>query len=180
MTTIFTAGHGNRAIGEFIALLKAAGIECLVDVRAYPASRRQPQFARDALERSLAGAGVRYVWEGRALGGRRKLAGNSQHTALKSAAIRAYASYMATDQFRAGAARVVELGRSVRTAVMCAERLPWQCHRHLISDFLVAGGEKVTHLVDAETAHDHRLNPAVRLRNGELVYNGEIQGELNL
>jgi len=180
MTTIFTIGHGNRAIEEFITLLQQAGIERLVDVRAYPASRRHPQFAREALERTLADAGSRYVWEGKALGGRRKSAKGSPHVALRSPGFRAYADHMATEEFRAGIDRVVELGRPVRAAVMCAERLPWECHRFLMSDYLVAAGEKVVHLVAAETEQTHSLNPVVRLRGGMLVYDGETQGELEL
>ena len=177
---IYTIGHGNRPIEEFLGLLKEAGIECLVDVRAYPASRRHPQFERATLEQSLPAAAIRYVWEGKALGGRRKLAKDSPHAALKSPGFRAYADHMGTEEFREGVARLVGLGRSTRAAIMCAERLPWECHRFLISDYLVAGGEKVTHLVNAGAAQDHRLNPIVRLRDGKLIYDGETQGELKL
>ncbi len=180
ITTIFTVGHGNRPIEELVALLKEAAIGCVVDVRAYPASRRHPQFAREAFERSLAAAGIRYAWEGRALGGRRTLAGDSPHAALKIPAFRAYADHMATAEFQTGVERVIELGRSARASVMCAERLPGECHRSLISDFLVAGGDRVVHLVNPGAAQEHRLNPAARLRGGKLVYDGETQGELKL
>lgn len=98
-TTIYTIGHGNRAIEEFVALLNEAGIECLVDVRAYPASRRHAQFGREALERSLADAGIRYMWEGGALGGRRRAQKNSPHTAFRNESFRAYADHMATGEF---------------------------------------------------------------------------------
>ena len=91
---IWTIGHGNRSIGEFVGLLKDAAIECLVDVRAYPASRRHPQFARERLDSSLADAGVRYLWEGTALGGRRKPGKNSPHVALRNGGFRAYADHM--------------------------------------------------------------------------------------
>ena len=177
---IYTIGHGNRSIGEFVSLLKASAVECLVDVRAYPASRRHPHFAREALERSLADAGIRYVWEGKDLGGRRKLARNSPHVALRNPGFRAYADHMATEEFRDGIGRLVELARSACAAVMCAESLPWECNRFLISDFLIAGSEKVIHLVNPGTAQEHRLNPLVRLREGRLVYEGETQGELEL
>lgn len=177
---IHTVGHGNRPVEELVALLKEAQVECLVDVRAYPASRRHPQFAREVLERSLAEAGIRYVWEGRALGGRRRPSKESRHLALRSPAFRAYADHMGSAEFFAGAARVIELGHSTRVSVMCAERLPWQCHRFLISDFLVAAGERVVHLVGAGNAREHRLNPVARLREGELVYDGETQGGLDL
>jgi uncharacterized protein (DUF488 family) len=177
---IYTVGHGNRPIGELLSLLKEAGIECLVDVRAYPASRRHPQFARESLDQSLADAGVRYVWEGKALGGRRKLEKNSPHVALKNPGFRAYADHMATEDFRAGLERLLEVGRSLRAAVMCAERLPWECHRSLIADYLVARGENVVHLISTGADKLHRLNPLVNLRDGTLVYDGEAQGELKL
>ena len=180
MTGIHTIGHGNRSSEEFIALLAEAGIECLVDVRAYPASRRHPQFAREALERSLADAGVRYVWEGTDLGGRRKPGKDSLHIALRSPAFRAYAGHMETEAFRQGIERLVELGRTSRAAIMCAERLPWECHRFLISDYLVARGECVVHLVNPGTAQEHVLNPAVRLENGRLIYDAGEQLGLRL
>lgn len=177
---IVTIGHGSRAIGEFIGLLGDAEIRCLVDVRAYPASHRHPQFAREALERSLADAGIRYVWEGKALGGRRKPAGNSAHVALRHSAFRAYADHMGSDEFRQRVERLTELGRAQRAAVMCAERLPWQCHRFLISDFLVAGGVGVAHIINTEAAREHRLNVVARLRDGRLFYDGKTQAELKL
>ena len=180
MTTYFTAGHGNRSIDEFVALLKESVIECLVDVRAYPASRRHPQFARAALERSLAEAGIRYEWEGKALGGRRRPAADSPHAALRSPAFRAYADHMASAEFRGGIERIEAAARSGRVAVMCAERLPWECHRFLISDYLVAGGATVVHLVNAGSSREHRLNSVARLRDGKLVYDGATQGRLEV
>jgi uncharacterized protein (DUF488 family) len=177
---IWTIGHGNRSIDEFLVLLKDAGIECLVDVRAYPASRRHPQFARESLDQSLADAGVRYVWEGKALGGRRKLEKNSPHVALNNPGFRAYAGHLTTEEFRQALDTLVETGRGRRTAIMCAERLPWECHRSLIADYLVARGENVVHLISTGADKLHRLNPLVNLRDGTLVYDGEAQGELKL
>lgn len=177
---IHTVGHGNRSIDEFIGLLREAGIGCLVDVRAYPASRRHPHFSQEALAKSLAEAGVRYVWEGKALGGRRKPGRNSPHVALKNPAFRAYADHMATQDFRNGVARLIELARAAPAAIMCAERLPWQCHRFLISDFMVAGGDRVVHLIGAGAQREHRLSAAARLQEGNLVYDRETQRELTL
>jgi uncharacterized protein (DUF488 family) len=179
MTTIYTIGHGSRTIGELMALLREAGIECLADVRAYPASRRHPHFAREALERSLAETGIRYVWEGVSLGGRRLAVADSPHLALKEPAFRAYADHMGTAQFRQGAARLTALAGESRIALMCAERLPWECHRHLISDHLVAAGRQVVHLVDPGPGKPHQLNRLARLRGGVLVYDGETQGRLD-
>lgn len=175
MTSIFTIGHGNRAIGEFVALLRGAAIEHLVDVRAYPASRRHPQFAREALESSLAGAGIRYDWEGESLGGRRKPERNSPHVALKNSGFRAYASHMETQAFREGLARVIEISRKGPVAIMCAERLPWQCHRHLIADSLVAGGARVLHLVNPGQISEHGLSPLARRDGQRLVYDAGEQ-----
>lgn len=178
--TLYTVGHGNRPIEEFVALLQEGGIECLVDVRAYPASRRHPQFAREALERSLADAGMRYVWEGKALGGRRKPVRNSPHTALRNDSFRAYADHMMTAEFQQALGRVVELGRSTRSAILCAERLPWQCHRHLVADSLVARGVPVTHLVAQGQARDHELSRLARNDGGRLIYDAGEQLGLKL
>jgi uncharacterized protein (DUF488 family) len=180
MTTVYTAGHGNRPIAEFIRLVQEAGVTALVDVRAFPASRRHPHFARAALEESLPAAGIRYVWEGQALGGRRKPAGNSPHVALRHPAFRAYADHMATELFREGLERLTGIARAAPAVIVCAERLPWQCHRFLISDYLVANGLEVVHLVNPGKRQAHRLNPVARLREGQLVYDGETQNELGL
>jgi len=178
--TIFTVGHGNRAIGEFVALLRDAGIECLVDVRAYPVSRRHPQFARETLEKSLTQAGSRYAWEGKSLGGRRKVAKDSPHIALKSPGFRAYADYMATGEFRAGLDRLLELQRTARAAIMCAERLPWECHRNLIADSLSARGVPVVHLMGPGESREHTLNALARREGERLVYDAGEQLRLGI
>lgn len=180
MTTLYTIGHSNRTIEDFISLLVGAGMTCLVDVRAYPASRRHPQFARAALDRSLAAAGIRYVWEGGALGGRRRQTAESPHVALSEPAFRAYADHMATAGFRDGIGRLKRLGDDMRTAVMCAERLPCECHRSFIADFLVAGGDEVWHVLGPGEVEAHVLNASARLRDGRLVYDGATQRELEL
>lgn len=180
MTMVYTAGHGNRPIAEFIGLLQAAGVRTLVDVRAFPASRRHPHFARAALEASLPEAGIRYLWEGQALGGRRKPAADSPHVALRHPAFRAYADHMTTEAFREGIARLTGRENAAPAAIMCAERLPWQCHRFLISDYLVAQGIEVIHLVNPGRSQSHRLNAVARLRDEQLVYDGATQEELGL
>jgi uncharacterized protein (DUF488 family) len=172
---IWTIGHGSRSIEEFIGLLRAAGVECLVDIRAYPASRRYPQFAREALENSLAGAGIRYAWEGKALGGRRRPQASSPHVALKNAGFRAYAGHMETPAFRQGLDRLIDAGRGQRSAVMCAERLPWQCHRNLVADSLVARGVGVLHLVGPGQSREHTLSRLARIEGERLVYDAGEQ-----
>lgn len=180
MTTIYTIGHGSRSIEELAALLAGAGIECLVDVRAWPASRRHPQFARAALARSLAATGIRYLWEGRALGGRRKPAADSPHTALKAPGFRAYADYMTTGAFQEGVARLVELGHATRTVVMCAEQLPSICHRCFIADSLAARGETVRHILSGGGEQPHVLNGLARRVGDRLVYDAGRQLGLEL
>lgn len=175
---ICTVGHGNRTIEAFTGLLREAGIECVVDVRAFPASRRHPQYSRASLERSLAGAGIQYLWEGQALGGRRKLQAHSPHASLRNAGFRAYAGHMDTQAFREGLARVIEISRERRIAIMCAERLPWQCHRQLIADSLVAGGVRVLHLVNPGRITEHGLSPLARRDGQRLVY--DAGGQLAL
>jgi len=177
---IYTIGHGNRSIEEFLGLLKDAAIEFLVDVRAYPASRRHPQFARASLEGSLADAGIRYVWEGTALGGRRKPQPNSPHVALTNPGFRAYADYMASGTFRDGLERLIGLGSATPATIMCAERLPWQCHRYLLADSLVACGVRVLHLVSPGQGKEHALNRLARSCGERLVYDAGEQQRLEL
>ena len=178
--TLWTIGHGNRPLEEFLSLLREPGIECLVDVRAYPASRRHPQFAREALETSLAAAGIRYIWEGKALGGRRKSSQDSPNIALRNSGFRAYADHMMTGEFQAALEQLIGLGRARRTAIMCAERLPWQCHRYFISDSLVACGAAVTHMIAPQQLQAHELNKLARSERGRLIYDAGEQLGLRL
>jgi uncharacterized protein (DUF488 family) len=161
-------------------MLLRAGIVCLVDVRAFPGSRRHPHFGRGELERSLPAAGIAYVWEGEALGGRRRPRSDSPHVALRNASFRAYADHMETAQFREGVERVLESAASGPVAIMCAERLPWQCHRYMISDYLVAHGSEVLHLMDAARPREHHLRSEARVSDGRLVYDKTAQPELGL
>ena len=144
-------------------------------MRAIPASRRHPQSGREALERALAAAGIHYVWEGSALGGWRKPVQDSLHIALKDDAIRAYADHMMSAAFRDGLDRLLGLASREHVAIMCAERLPSQCHRNLISDSAVARGIEVRHLVDRQPAVAHALSPAARVNGAVLVYDGNSQ-----
>ena len=146
MATIYTVGHGARSAEALIAILKAAGIETLVDVRAFPASRRSPQFSRDNLEGWLAGAGIGYDWQGKALGGYRRVP---------------YPQHMKTPAFQqAGAALAA---RPERTCMMCAETNPDDCHRRHIADWLARRGHRVVHLLAPGSAREHALNPQEEL-----------------
>ncbi|MFY9845424.1 MAG: DUF488 domain-containing protein [Terriglobales bacterium] len=175
MATLYTIGHSTRTLDELVSVLQSHGIETLVDIRAFPMSRRLPHFNREALEQSLTERGIRYVWM-KALGGYRKAtAKDSPHTALRNASFRNYADYTLTPEFELAAAELLELARGSRTAYMCAERVYFRCHRMIVSDWLVAHGHDVLH-IDAEgPARPHKLLPEARVINGRLIYSG---GEL--
>jgi uncharacterized protein (DUF488 family) len=177
---IYTIGHGNRSGAEFLGLLQHWAITCLVDVRAHPGSRRHPQFGRGELEQSIAAAGVRYVWEGKALGGRRRPRPDSPHRALRNDSFRAYADHMESDEFRSGVARLLGYGTDARVTIMCAERLPWQCHRFMISDYLVAHQIEVVHVIDTSTPRAHVLRQEARASEGRLIYDAQTQSSLEL
>src|SRR4051812_24529579 len=175
---IHTIGHGNRGFEELAGLLRDSGVTCLVDVRAFPGSRRHPQFGRGELERTLPTEGIRYVWEGKALGGRRRPRPDSPHVAMRNDSFRAYADHMESVDFAAGIERLLELARESRIAIMCAERLPWQCHRYMISDFLVARGLEVLHVIDAGPPKPHRLRTEARVTDRGLIYDRNAQPDL--
>jgi uncharacterized protein (DUF488 family) len=177
---VYTIGHGNRSLAEFTSLLERAGVACLVDVRAFPGSRRHPHFGRGELERSLPAAGIQYAWEGASLGGRRKPRPDSPHVALRNASFRAYADHMETGEFREGIERLLERSGRARVAIMCAERLPWQCHRYMISDYLVAQGVEVRHLIDSSAPREHRLRAEARRMGARLIYDCNTQPGLGL
>jgi uncharacterized protein (DUF488 family) len=150
----------------------------VVDVRAFPASRRWPHFDREALAEALRAVGVQYDWIP-ALGGRRhKGRPDSPHTAWTVAAFRNYADYSETDEFAHGLHQLVSAASHRRTAFMCAEALYWQCHRRLIADRLVVMGHRVLHIQTPERAVEHRLPDFARVVDGRIVYNRGTQFEM--
>ena len=154
MITVWTVGHSTRSGEEFVQILKAHGIQVLVDVRSFPGSRRYPQFNRATLAESLQQAGIEYRHEPR-LGGRRTPRKDSHNTAWKNASFRAYADHMESEEFRNGVKGLLELASNRRTAVMCAEALWWRCHRKLISDYLKTEGHAVIHILDKNKTQEH-------------------------
>ncbi len=168
---IFTVGHSTRSAEEFARILKAHGVQVLVDVRSFPGSRRFPQFNRTILAESLAESGIEYKHEPR-LGGRRRPRADSLNTAWKNASFRAYADYMETEEFKEGLEDLLELAADKRVAVMCAEALWWRCHRSLISDYLKASGNKVVHIVNETKTEEHPFTSAARIVQGQLSYRG--------
>jgi uncharacterized protein (DUF488 family) len=152
-----------------MTLLAAHGIAGVADVRRYPGSRRHPHFTREALADSLGAAGVRYDWLP-ALGGRRTPRPDSRHGAWREASFRAYADHMDTAEFRDGLATLLELAAARPTAVLCAEAVPWRCHRQLISDALVARGVTVLHVLDEGPSRPHTLSRIARLDGERVIY----------
>ena len=166
---LWTVGHSTRSIDIFIKLLKAHEITLLVDVRIIPYSRRHPQFQTASLAVSLQDAGLRYHHLA-ALGGRRKSQPDSINLGWRNAGFRGYADYMQTELFEKGLEELTLLAEATRTVVMCAEALPWRCHRSLIGDALVSRGWEVRHIVTTRKADVHTLPPFARLDNLKLSY----------
>ena len=170
---IWTIGHSTRAIEEFISLLKENGVKLLVDVRAWPGSKRYPQFNKDALAESLNAHGIRYEHFPE-LGGKRKSKPDSRNTAWRNASFRGYADYMETEQFQNGIARLLEVAGEIGpAAIICAEAVWWRCHRSLIADHLKAHGFEVLHILGANKVEPHPYTSAARIVNGELTYQPE-------
>ena len=173
MAILYTVGHSTRSLDELVETLKAHEIQTLVDIRAFPMSRRLPQFNRESLEKSLPAAGIHYVWM-KALGGyRKKVRADSPHIGLRNASFRNYADYMLTAEFENAMAELVHLAENSRTAYMCAERVYFRCHRMLVSDWLVAHGHEVLHIGDAGPAKHHELMAEARIVEGQLIYRGD-------
>jgi uncharacterized protein (DUF488 family) len=164
---VLTVGHSTRTIEEFIALLQSHGVEVLVDVRTVPKSRKNPQFAGDALAASITAAGIEYRWM-RALGGLRHPRKDSVNTAWRNDSFRGYADYMQTPEFEAALAELLAVpGRAV---IMCAEAVPWRCHRCLIADALTARGVEVWHLMGVGKKNPHRMTPFARIEGARVTY----------
>lgn len=167
--TVYTIGHSTRSSEEFLQLLQSHGVQQLVDVRTVPRSRHNPQFNQDTLPATLAGAGVLYAHLPE-LGGLRKARPDSINDAWENASFRGYADYMQTPEFAAGLERLLALARERPTVVMCAEAVPWRCHRWLIADALTVRGVPVRHILGPRRADLHRLHPLARAEGGRIVY----------
>lgn len=176
---IYTIGHSNREIDGFVELLASVGVRTLIDVRAYPTSRRYPQFASETLRSALADVDIIYHWVGRNLGGFRENRPDSRHRSL-TGSLRAYADHMETPEFQRVADQLVKLANRACTAIMCAEKQPAHCHRSLIADYLSLRGARIRHLVDIDEALDHRLSHLARCEGERLIYDCLRQGELEL
>ena len=171
MATIYTIGHSTRTLDQLVTALQAFDVRTLVDIRAFPMSRRLPHFNRESLEQELPRCGIAYVWM-KELGGRRKkMRDDSPNTGLRNESFRNYADYMMTPEFVDGIARLLKLADGEKTAIMCAERVYFQCHRMLVSDYLTAHGHTVLHIDDEKhPAREHKRMDEARLVEGKLIY----------
>lgn len=167
--TVFTVGHSTLPIDAFLDLLAAYRIEQLADVRTVPRSRRNPQFNAETLRESLAGAGIDYV-PFRELGGLRKPRSDSPNLGWRNESFRGYADYMQTPEFAAALERLIALAHERRTAVMCAEAVPWRCHRSLIADALMVRGIGVVEILSPTSYRDHSLTPFAHVSGTAVTY----------
>jgi uncharacterized protein (DUF488 family) len=166
---IWTVGHSTRQIGEFTDLLRAHEIHLLVDVRTIPRSRHNPQFNENRLAGSLKGAGLLSLHMP-ALGGLRKARKDSINDGWRNASFRGYADYMQTEEFPRALEELMACGRDKNTVIMCAEAVPWRCHRSLIADALVSRGWEVRHILSQVKADEHRLTPFAVIDGNRLIY----------
>ena len=167
-TTLYTVGHSNTPADVLLGILSDAGIKTLCDIRRYPASRRNPQFNSDRLASALAEIGIAYK-HFEALGGRRVPDEASVNTAWREEQFRGYADYMASAEWNTALSQVLALAGEASTAVMCAESLPFKCHRSLLSDVALVRGVRVVHLI-GKTQRDHVLAPHARVEGGTVTY----------
>ena len=171
ITEVITIGHSNRSMEDFLALLKEFRIVALVDIRRFPSSRKFPHFNRGSLQEELAGNQIGYSWI-ESLGGRRHSAsGNvSPNEGLENIGFRSYADHMLTEEFRLGIEELLGIARCQQTAVMCAEKLFWSCHRRLLSDYLYAQGVVVQNILEPGKLQEHRFTPDARVEGKNVIY----------
>jgi uncharacterized protein (DUF488 family) len=172
-TCIWTIGHSNRSLGEFVELLQCESIEQLADVRRFPGSRAHPHFNREALDAGLREAGIAYRHFA-ALGGRRsKRLADSPNVGWRVDAFNRYADYMATAEFASELEALIDFAAAGRTAMMCSEAVPWRCHRRLIADALLLRGWQVFDIINRGAAKPHAMTPFARVDHGQITYPAE-------
>ena len=166
---IFTIGHSNRTIEEFVELLRQNGIERVIDIRTIPKSRHNPQFNQDALAKSLHEKKIGYVHL-KKLGGLRHARADSTNLGWHNESFRGYADYMQTEEFEEGLARAIKLAEEKPSALMCAEAVPWRCHRSLVADALVVRDFPVMEIISGSPPRQHELTPFARVRETRITY----------
>jgi uncharacterized protein (DUF488 family) len=170
--SIFTIGHSTRPIAEFVDLLQAHGVGQLIDIRTIPKSRHNPQFNSEALAASLSKAGIHHVHL-KELGGLRNARKDSVNVGWRNASFRGFADYMQTPEFAAALDRAIELARERPSALMCAEAVPWRCHRSLVADALTVRGVRVLHITSKAQPKPHSLTPFASVHGLQITYPGE-------
>ena len=173
MATLYTIGHSTRTCDELLETLQAHSIRTLVDIRAFPMSRRLPHFNRESLEKSMSAASIGYIWIKELGGYRKKILADSPNIALRNASFRNYADYMLTAEFQNAMGDLIEVAQRKPTAYMCAERVYFHCHRMLVSDWLAAHGHEALHIDGTGPVKPHRLTAEARLLDGQLLYIGD-------
>jgi uncharacterized protein (DUF488 family) len=177
MALLYSVGHGRRPVDTFLELLQAPGILRVVDVRAMPASRRNPQFNKAALESVLANNSIDYVWRGADLGGLRTPRPDSRHVSLRNDALRGYADHTETREFADGLDWLLQSAGETPTAFMCAESDWRRCHRRILSDAIVAAGGRVVHMLDG-VHEEHVFHSSARIEDGRPIYDQRAQRSL--
>jgi uncharacterized protein (DUF488 family) len=167
--TILTIGHSTRTLEEFVELLEAYGVTLVLDVRSVPRSRHNPQFNKETLPSSLKKYGIKYIHMPD-IGGLRRPKHDSLNLAWRNSSFRGYADYMQTKEFTDNLLKIIALVRENRLALMCAEALPWRCHRSLISDALVVRHVKVEHIIGATSLINHQLNEMAHVEGTKITY----------
>jgi hypothetical protein len=171
MPTVLTIGHSTHTWKVFLALLRAHRVERVIDVRSIPRSRHNPQFNQKILRTKLRSARIGYVHL-RKLGGLRHARRDSSNMGWRNSSFRGFADYMQTSEFKAGVQRLIKLARQKRTALMCAEAVPWRCHRSLIADALTVLGIRVEDIMSKTCSQLHSLTSFIRVRRGCITYPG--------
>jgi uncharacterized protein (DUF488 family) len=166
---IFTIGHSTRPLADFIEILKAHGVQRIIDVRSIPRSRHNPQFNRATLARALRSARIAYIHL-KKLGGLRHAKKDSTNLGWHNSSFRGFADYMQTPEFLAGLDRAIKLARARTSALMCAEAVPWRCHRSLVADALLVRGFPVEDIMTISRAQPHHLTPFARVRGERITY----------
>jgi uncharacterized protein (DUF488 family) len=170
---IFTIGHGTKSIDEFVDLLKAYEVQRIVDVRTIPRSRHNPQFNKDILSKSLKKLHIGYIHI-KGLGGLRHAKKDSVNTAWRNASFRGYADYMQTGDFKKNIERLIKIAKQKNIAIMCAESVPWRCHRSLIADALQVRGILVKNIMSQNICKDHDLTSWAKVKIFQVTYPNEL------
>lgn len=166
---VMTVGHSTRTFEDFLALLRAHGVKRIVDIRSIPRSRHNPQFNREILSKKLRAGGISYVWV-RKLGGLRHARRDSRNMGWRNSSFRGFADYMQTAEFEAGLDRLMKLAAQKRSAILCAEAVPWRCHRSLIGDALTVRGIRVEDIIGLQSPRAHALTSFARVRGNSITY----------